>query len=182
MFPEARGAPAGRRRLSGRRCAVAACRHIVIDGSRFVSSLKFSKRYSELPYLTLRASFMAGEFFDADFITVACLPEHQAFYRRMFGATLWCDASGPIPSSTAQWPSSDTTGRPRPTLSNVTRSSPRPRTSAKLCSSRSSNLSATCSTAIGRVAQPKRALMRISHQRRQRRRRTVALALLINAA
>ncbi len=61
----------------------------VIDGTRFVASFEFSQRHSELPFLTLRASFMAGEYFDADFITVACLIEHQAFYRRMFGGVPW---------------------------------------------------------------------------------------------
>jgi hypothetical protein len=61
----------------------------VIDGTRFVSELGFSQRHSELPFLTLRATFMASEFFDADYITVACQVEHQAFYRRMFGGVPW---------------------------------------------------------------------------------------------
>ncbi len=66
-------------------------RRTIIDATRFVAKLEFSQRYSEIPYLTLRASFMAGEFFDADFITAACLVEHQAFYRRMFGGVPWCE-------------------------------------------------------------------------------------------
>jgi hypothetical protein len=63
----------------------------VIDGTRFVSNLEFTQRHSELPFLTLRASFMAGEFFHADFITVACLVDHEAFYRRMFAGVPWSE-------------------------------------------------------------------------------------------
>lgn len=62
----------------------------IIDGSRFVAKLEFSQRYSEIPYLTLRPLLLAEEFFDADYLTAACLVEHQAFYRRTFGAVPWC--------------------------------------------------------------------------------------------
>jgi hypothetical protein len=61
----------------------------LIDPTRFVAKLEFSQRHAEIPYVTLRASFMAGEFFDVDFMTAACLAEHQAFYRRMFGGVAW---------------------------------------------------------------------------------------------
>ena len=61
----------------------------LIDASRFVSSLEFSQRYSEIPYLTLRPTFLAEEFFAADYVIAGCLAEHQAFYRRMFGAVAW---------------------------------------------------------------------------------------------
>jgi len=69
----------------------------VIDGTRFAAKLEFSHRFSELPYLTLRPCFLAGEFFGADFITAACLPEHQTFYRRMFGGFPWCEDPKPYP-------------------------------------------------------------------------------------
>ncbi|HVP98364.1 MAG TPA: hypothetical protein VMS87_03745 [Roseiarcus sp.] len=68
----------------------------VIDASRFVSSLEFSQRYSEIPYLTLRPTFLAEEFFVADYVIAGCLVEHQAFYRRMFGAVRW-SAPRPYP-------------------------------------------------------------------------------------
>jgi hypothetical protein len=63
---------------------------IVIDASRFVARYDFSMLHSEIPYLTLRPTFLAEEFFGADFVTAACLVEHQAFYRRMFGGVPWC--------------------------------------------------------------------------------------------
>lgn len=61
----------------------------IIDASRFVSGLEFSQQYSEIPYLTLRPTFLAEEFFAADYVIAGCLAEHQAFYRRMFGAVTW---------------------------------------------------------------------------------------------
>jgi hypothetical protein len=63
----------------------------IIDASRFVSKLEYSQRFSEMPYITLRPTFLAEEFFDADYITAACLIEHQAFYRRMFGGVPWSE-------------------------------------------------------------------------------------------
>ena len=68
----------------------------IIDASRFVSSLEFSLQYSEIPYLTLRPTFLAEEFFAADYVIAGCLAEHQAFYRRMFGAVTW-SAPRPYP-------------------------------------------------------------------------------------
>lgn len=68
----------------------------LIDASRFVSSLEYSQRYSEIPYLTLRPTFLAEEFFAADYVIAGCLAEHQAFYRRMFGAVRW-SAPRPYP-------------------------------------------------------------------------------------
>ena len=68
----------------------------LIDASRFVSSLEFSQRYSEISYLTLRPTFLAEEFFAADHVIAGCLAEHQAFYLRMFGAVRW-SAPRPYP-------------------------------------------------------------------------------------
>ncbi len=62
----------------------------IIDATRFVARFEFSQRHPEIPYLTLRPAFLAEDFFGADYITAACLPEHQAFYRRMFGGVPWC--------------------------------------------------------------------------------------------
>ncbi len=62
-----------------------AARRVLIDPSRFVSKLEYSRLYPEMPYITLRPAFLAEQHFGADFITAACLVEHQAFYRRMFG-------------------------------------------------------------------------------------------------
>ena len=68
----------------------------LIDASRFVSGLEFSQQYSEIPYITLRPTFLAEEFFAADYIIAGCLAEHQAFYRRSFGAVTW-SAPRPYP-------------------------------------------------------------------------------------
>src|ERR1700748_3511659 len=38
----------------------------LIDASRFVSSLEFSQRYSEIPYITLRPTFLAEGLLAAD--------------------------------------------------------------------------------------------------------------------
>jgi hypothetical protein len=59
-----------------------AARRVLIDPSRFVSNLEYSRLYPEMPYITLRPAFLAEQHFGADFITAACLVEHQAFYRR----------------------------------------------------------------------------------------------------
>jgi len=61
----------------------------IIDGSRFVARFEFSQRHSEIPYVTLRPTFLAEQYFGADFLTAACLPEHQAFYQRMIGGVPW---------------------------------------------------------------------------------------------
>jgi hypothetical protein len=73
-----------------------AAHRTIIDASRFVSSLEFSQKYSEIPYLTLRPTFLAEEFFGADYVIAGCLAEHQAFYRRIYGAVVWA-APRPYP-------------------------------------------------------------------------------------
>lgn len=62
---------------------------VIIDVTRHVSKLEYSLRYSVMPYITIRPTALAQEFFDADYTVVACLLEHQAFFRRMFGCTPW---------------------------------------------------------------------------------------------
>lgn len=69
----------------------------LIDGSRFVSRLEFSQRYSEIPYLTIRPTLLAADFFAADYGVAGCLAEHQAFYHRLFGAETW-SAPRPYPN------------------------------------------------------------------------------------
>ena len=61
----------------------------IVDASRFVSRLEVSRAHPEIPYLTLRPAFLACEYFNAMFITAACLEEHQAFYKRMWGGVPW---------------------------------------------------------------------------------------------
>jgi hypothetical protein len=63
---------------------------LLVDPTRFVTRLDFSRRFHELPYLTVRPGWMAGEYFGADFIIATCRAEHQAYYRRVFGHENWC--------------------------------------------------------------------------------------------
>ena len=75
-------------RYSGRGCVG----EIVIDPTRFVTRLDFSRRFHEMPYLTVRPGWMAGEYFKADFILATIRTEHQGYYRRVFGHETWCEA------------------------------------------------------------------------------------------
>ena len=65
---------------------------VIIDPTRFVTRLDFSRRFHEMPYLTVRPGWMAGEFFKADFILATIRTEHQGYYRRVFGHQTWCAA------------------------------------------------------------------------------------------
>lgn len=65
---------------------------IIIDPTRFVTRLDFSRRFAEMPYLTVRPGWMAGEFFKADFILATIRAEHRGYYRRVFGHEAWCAA------------------------------------------------------------------------------------------
>ena len=64
----------------------------VVDPTRFVTRLDYSLRYPEMPYLTVRPGWMAGEYFRADYILATIRREHQAYYRRVFGHVSWCEA------------------------------------------------------------------------------------------
>jgi hypothetical protein len=65
---------------------------IIVDPTRFVTRLDFSRRFHEMPYLTVRPGWMAGEFFGADFILATIRSEHQGYYRRVFGHEVWSGA------------------------------------------------------------------------------------------
>jgi len=62
---------------------------IIIDPTRFATNFEFSRRFPEMPYLTLRPGWMAGAYFHADFIISTMRTEHQAYYTRVFGYELW---------------------------------------------------------------------------------------------
>jgi N-acyl-L-homoserine lactone synthetase len=64
----------------------------IIDPTRFVVDYEMAKDFPELPYVTTRIGWMAGEFFSADAILATVRVEHQAFYRRTFGHELLADA------------------------------------------------------------------------------------------
>ena len=64
----------------------------VIDPTRFVIDHEMARHYPELPYVTTRVGWMAGEYFSADAILATVRTEHQAFYKRTFGHELIADA------------------------------------------------------------------------------------------
>ncbi len=57
---------------------------VIVDPARFVADPDKAKRFTELPYVTLRLAYMACEYFNADLGLAIVRPEHQAFYRRVF--------------------------------------------------------------------------------------------------
>jgi hypothetical protein len=71
----------------------------IIDPTRFVVDQAAARQYPELPYVTVRVGWMAGDFFVADAILATVRAEHQAFYRRVFGHRLMCEPR-PYPSLT----------------------------------------------------------------------------------
>lgn len=63
-----------------------------IDPTRFVIDLDSSRQFPKLPYVTVRIAWMASAFFRADYLLATVRSEHQAFYKRLFGHRLVCDA------------------------------------------------------------------------------------------
>lgn len=64
----------------------------IVDPTRFVVDADMTRHYPELPYVTTRIGWMAGEYFGADLILATVRREHQAFYRRIFGHEVVADA------------------------------------------------------------------------------------------
>jgi len=56
-----------------------------VDPTRFVADRAASRRYPELPHVTVRLAWMAAEYFKADYLLAAVRAEHQAFYKRLLG-------------------------------------------------------------------------------------------------
>lgn len=71
----------------------------MIDGTRFVVDAAASRRYPNIAYLVARIAWLGGQFYDPDWIITTCRPEHQAFYRRVFGHLVVCPAR-PYPGLT----------------------------------------------------------------------------------
>ena len=64
---------------------------VIIDPTRHVTKSEYALGSPIMPYITVRATSLAQDFFDADYTVVACLVEHQAFFRRMFGCVPWSE-------------------------------------------------------------------------------------------
>jgi len=69
---------------------------LIIDPNRFVADYRLARLYPELPYVTLRLTYLACQFFAADIMTMTVRAEHEAFYRRGFFARSVC-APRPYP-------------------------------------------------------------------------------------
>jgi hypothetical protein len=63
--------------------------HCLIDLTRHVNRLEFSRRIPEMPYVTLWPALLADEYFDADYIVGACRVDHAGAFRRMAPITQW---------------------------------------------------------------------------------------------
>ncbi|HEY0441288.1 MAG TPA: hypothetical protein VGD36_14545 [Xanthobacteraceae bacterium] len=63
----------------------------LVDPTRFVADYNCARNHPELPYLTLRLIWLAGEYFNADLMLAAVRSEHQAFYKRVFGHRPVCE-------------------------------------------------------------------------------------------
>jgi hypothetical protein len=64
----------------------------VVDATRQVSSLKYSQRYPQLPFITMRTVCVAEDYFLADYMVAACRVEHQPAFKRIFSAVPWSPA------------------------------------------------------------------------------------------
>ena len=63
----------------------------LIDITRHVNKIEFTRDFPEMPYLTLRSAFLAEQYFHADYILGACRVEHQNAFKRMFGVSPWSE-------------------------------------------------------------------------------------------
>jgi hypothetical protein len=63
---------------------------VIVDPTRIAAKLEMAGKLPELPYLTVRAAWLAAEHFRGETIISTCIREHQAFYRRVFGFRPLC--------------------------------------------------------------------------------------------
>jgi hypothetical protein len=61
----------------------------LIDITRHVNRLEFTRQFPQMPYITVRPAFLAEEYFDAHHIVAAMRIEHQGAFRRMFNMLPW---------------------------------------------------------------------------------------------
>ena len=64
---------------------------VIIDPTRFVADPEKARKFPELPYVTVRLGFVAGEHFNAEIGIASVRAEHKAFYRRLFGLGEACE-------------------------------------------------------------------------------------------
>jgi hypothetical protein len=69
---------------------------VILDITRFVADERLSRLHRGLPYVTVRPTLLAAEYFRADDMLAAVRVEHQAFYHRAFTHRVLC-APRPYP-------------------------------------------------------------------------------------
>ena len=65
---------------------------VLVDPTRFVANHEMARRHPELAYVTVRLAWISGEYFKPDIAIATVRTEHQAFYKRVFGKTVACEA------------------------------------------------------------------------------------------
>jgi hypothetical protein len=63
---------------------------VIVEFTRLAARLSLARIHPQLAYLIMRPAFMAAAHFDADFAVASPRAEHIPFYRRTFGAQMWC--------------------------------------------------------------------------------------------
>jgi hypothetical protein len=61
----------------------------LIDLTRHVNRLEFTRQFPEMPYITVRPTSLAEQYFEADYVVSAVRLEHQGAFKRMFGMVPW---------------------------------------------------------------------------------------------
>jgi hypothetical protein len=65
-------------------------RQTIVEFTRLAAKISLSNVHPELPYVIMRPGFMAAQHLEADFAVATPREEHIAFYKRAFGAAVWC--------------------------------------------------------------------------------------------
>ena len=65
-------------------------RQKIVEFTHLAAKISLSRAHPELPYIVMRPGFMAAQQLEADFAVASPREEHIAFYKRAFGAQLWC--------------------------------------------------------------------------------------------
>jgi hypothetical protein len=64
---------------------------LIVESTRTAARLDLAGQFPELPYITLRPTYLAADYFDADFAIATARADHVAFFRRVFGFAPWCE-------------------------------------------------------------------------------------------
>jgi hypothetical protein len=65
---------------------------VIVEASRHATEKEFSDAFPQLmPFMTIRMTWLAAEYFGADLYIAAVRKEHQAFYKRVFDGEVVCD-------------------------------------------------------------------------------------------